>query len=391
MKSRLITLLLVLLLAANQFVDGQTSLQFNEDGLKNALELSRAENKPVFFFCFASWCPHCKKMRETLFTDASVIAYYSQHFICVQQDMEKGEGIELHKTFQIKSYPTFIFIDSNGNTLYRLTGEFKAPEFITEGENALTKRKQLPYLKQQFEQDVSNADNCLEYLRTLKKGGIDYTDVVNKYFATQTDRQLLSEKNWLIIANGTTDINSREFQYVLSHRREFSKIASPERVERKIYYLVKELVTPLVETNDTINYFAIRKSASGIGQFNVDSLLFMYDITLFQVNANWQAYTNETLNSAEKFVWSNPSELTDIATVYLNHISDNAALNQALNWVKHAITLNEEYDSYILGAKLCRKINDKLQALHMAQQAKDLAVKDGWDYTDAENLLNELK
>ncbi len=381
---------LLLIFNSGQTAVGQQSVQFAESGLAAALEQSRITQKPVLFFCFASWCPHCKKMRETLFTDNSVAAYYNQHFICVEQDMEKGAGIDLHKQFDIKSYPTYIFIDSDGTVIYRMTGEFKPPQFIAEGENALSPKKQLPYLKQQFEKDVSNPDKCLEYLRALKKGEIDYTDVVKKYFATQPDSQLLTEKNWLIIANGTTDINSREFQFLLSHQKEYASIASKERVDRKIFYLVKTLLTPLLETNDTINYFINRQSAKAIGSFSVDSLLFAYDINMYHINADWKAYQKETIESVEKYVWNSYSQLSDIAKEYLNHVSDADALNQAVKWIKRSLALHQEYGNYILCARLYQKLNQKPGALQMAQMAKENALKDGWDHTEADNLIKEL-
>ena len=381
----------LLLFTTCQVVVAQQYLQFSEGSLNESLEKSKVEHKLVFLFCYASWCPHCKKMRETLFTDPSVATFYNQHFICVQQDMEKGAGVELHKSFAIKSYPTFIFIDCSGIVLYRLTGEFKAPQFIAEGENALTPAKQLPYLKQQFEKDVSNPDKCLEYLRALKKGGVDYSAMVNQYFATQTDRQLLTEMNWIIFANGTTDMNSREFQFVLKHKEEFASIASRERVERKIFYTVKELLTPLVEANDTTNYFIMSKTAKTIGQSNVDSLVFAYDINVYQVNSKWKAYQHETLNSVETYAWNNYTELADIAGVYLKHISDTAAMAQSVLWAKRSLALHEEYSTYILAAKLCQKLNNKPQALQMTQKAIELAVKDGWDSTEADSLLKELQ
>lgn len=385
------SMLFLIFLITSQFIVAQQSLQFTEIGLTKALEQSKISHKPVFFFCYASWCPHCKKMRETLFTDPAVIAFYDQHFVCVQQDMEKGVGVELHKRFDIKSYPTFIFIDSSGTILYRLTGEFKAAQFIAEGENALTPTKQLPYLKVQFEKDVSNSDKCLEYLRALKKGDLDYSDIVQKYFATQSDNQLLTEKNWVIIANGTTDINSREFQFVLSHRKAFASIASRERVERKIFYLVKELLTPLVEANDTSNYFIKRQPVKAIGQANVDSLVFAYDIMVYQVNSKWKEYQLETLKSVETYAWNNNTELADIAGVYLKHIADTAALAQAVMWAKRSLNLHEEYGTYLLTAKLYQKLNNKPEAIQEAKKAKELAVKDGWDYTEADSLLKELQ
>ncbi len=382
---------LFLFIISSQVVFAQQSVRFTEGSLADAIQQSKTANKPVFYFCYASWCPHCKKMRESLFTDSSVAEFYNQHFICVMQDMEKGEGIEQHRHFDIKSYPTYIFMDSSGTVLYRLTGEFKASSFIAEGKNALTPQKRLPYLKQQFEKDVSNPDKCLDYLRALKKGGLDYSDMVKQYFATQSERQLLSEKNWVIIANGITDINSREFQFVLSHQKEFASIASPERVKRKIFYLVNELLTPLIETNDTANYFLKRQPAEAIGLFSVDSLIFVNDITVYQVNANWEAYRDETLKSVEKYVWNSYLQLSGIADVYLKHITDTAAMARAAIWARRSLALHEEYATGILCAKLYQKTNNIPEAIRMAQQAKDSAIKDGWDYTEAENLLKELQ
>jgi thioredoxin-related protein len=388
---RIIRIAGILILLTSQVVVAQQNIQFIDGGLKKAIEQSKVVNKPVFFFCYASWCPHCKKMRENLFTDPSVADYLNQHFVCAQQDMEKGDGVEQHKTFDIKSYPTYIFIDSNGTVIYRLNGEFKSDDFLAEGRNALTPKLQLPYLAQKFEKDVSNPDNCLVYLRALKKGGMDYSEMVQKYFATQSDRQLLTEMNWLIIANGTTDVDSREFQYLLSHQKEFASIASRQRVERKIFYMVKEQLTPLVENNDTLQYFKKRSSASTIGLFDVDSLIFEYDITLYQVNADWNAYQKETLHSVEKYAVNNSSQLSDIANVYQKHISDTAALSIAVKWAEQSIALKENYDTFILCSKLYQKLRNNHKAILMAQSAKELAIKNGSDYSEADSLLNELK
>jgi thioredoxin-related protein len=382
---------LLIIFITGQPVYAQQSLQMNENGLDAALEKSKVEHRPVFLMCYASWCPHCKAMKNKVFTDPSVAHFYNQNFICIAQDMEKGVGIELHEQLKIESYPTFIFFDSNGTTLYRITGEFKAPDFIQEGINALTPEKQLPSLKQQFEKDVSNADNCLRYLRALKKGGLDCSSMVSAYFATRSEKQLLTEMNWMIISNGITDINSREFQFVLSHQKEFASITSPERVERKIIYLVNGLLNPLVIAKDTVNYFIKRESAAVIHNQKVDSLLFNFDVKLFEITGNWNAYKKTTLTAADAYVWNSYSQLNEIANVYLNHISDTIAIKQAVKWIKRSLVLNEEYGTCILGAKLYLKIEDKQDAILMLKQGKNIALKDGWDFTEGDNLLKELQ
>src|ERR1051325_8375929 len=106
--------------------------------------------KPVFFMCYASWCEHCHKMLDKIFKDASVADYFNNHFICLKQDMQKGEGITLHDKFQVKSYPTLVFLDGNGTTLYQCIGERNDTMMIQEGKNALNPALQFPTLKKQF-------------------------------------------------------------------------------------------------------------------------------------------------------------------------------------------------------------------------------------------------
>lgn len=381
-------ILLFNLFLAGPEVIAQQVVHFSDGGYNKALEQSKTDHKPLFYYCYASWCPHSKKMRQELFTDPSVAEFYNRNFICVQQDMEKNEGIELHEQFKIKSYPTYIFIDSTGTTLYRLTGEFQPEQFVEEGKNAMTPSRQLPYLKKQFEKDHSNAGKCLDYLKALKRGGLDYSLPVQQYFATQTDRQLLSETNWRMIANGTTDFNSREFGFVLSHRDEFASIASRERVERKIYNLVEQWLMPLASANDTAAYFAGSRQAAVTGLYMVDSLLFATDIFLLQLNSNWKSYRDETMRSADRLAGNNFMMLSDIARVYLDHVPDRYGLRQALVWAKKSLALNAEYGTYLLCARLCLKLDENEEALLYARQAKELAESYGWDHKEADELLN---
>lgn len=372
-------------------VAAQQLIQFEKGGFSAALKQSKITHKPIFFMCYASWCPHCNKMKEQVFTDSAVANFYNQHFVCIEQDMEKGQGITLHEIFKIKSYPTIIFFDSSGETIYRTTGEFKAQAFIQEGINALTTEKQLPFLRQQFESEISNADKCYTYLTALKKGDIDYSPVVKAYFSTQTTNELLSEKNWKIIANGVTDINSREFQYLLNHQQEFSALTSTERVERKIYAVVKDLFTSFVNNNDTISYFTHRPAAVNIHQFKIDSLIFMCDIKLYENTQSWAAYKKQTLQLTQTYLWNDYNGLNNIAKVYLTNIVDTTALTQAVNWTNRSLALNEDYGIYLLNAKLHQKINDTQGAIEMAKRAKQMALKYGWDFSEADDLLKKIQ
>jgi hypothetical protein len=340
---------------------------------------------------FASWCEHCKRMKEKVFKELSVADYYNKHFICVKQDMEQGEGINLHRMFQVRSYPTFVFLDDNGNTLFQSTGEKTDSAMIELGKIALTPERQFPYLKKQFEADVANTENCLTYIIALRSAMLDCSEPARKHLDTQTDEQLLSALNWKIIANGIMDINSRYFQFILNHQKEYAMLASPLRVERKIVNVADELLTPYVNAKDSAGYFSWRPSVEAIHHPKVDSILFKYDLNIYERLNNWKEYERTAAIYVEIRAWNNGSLLKEIGNNYLNHVTDPNSLEQAAKWIKRAIELNDEYPQYLLCAKLYQKAGDKASAMGMTQKGIAVAEKYGWGHKDADTLLESLK
>lgn len=79
-------------------------------------------NKPVIIEAFASWCPHCTKMRpifEQLEKDLGA------NYIFSRFDVDEDE--ELTSQFGIQSLPTFIFI-KNKSEVGREMGEMSSED-----------------------------------------------------------------------------------------------------------------------------------------------------------------------------------------------------------------------------------------------------------------------
>lgn len=370
----------------NQFVPDDTPY-------KTALENAKTQKKPLFVMLYADWCPHCNQMKKEVFSDPAVMDFLKKNYVCVWKNVEKEEGLALKDKYNTKSLPTFLFIDSANETLlYALKGESKKADFMTEANYALNPNMQLPYLEKQFLDDPSNSTKFFAYLNTLKKGK-DRTDLsipTHIYLNTQSDAQLVSELNWRVIANGVTDIKSREFQYVLNHQKDFAAVASQNRVDRKIESIVNELLRPYVDGLDTINYYKQREIAKSIRLQKTDSLVFKFDLTLAERTEKWDFYKKVTLESTEKLVWNDASFLKEIGQTYLKHISDTESLKKCISWVKHSLELNDSYDGNLLVARLCNKIKDKKSTLKYAKDARVIAVEMDWSTKDVDNLLIEL-
>jgi thioredoxin-related protein len=383
---------LVFLLLTFSNVNSQNQFVSDDVSYKTGLETAKAQNKPLFVMLYADWCPHCNQMKKEVFNDSSVIDFLKKNYVCIFKNIEKEEGKALKEKYNTRSLPTFLFLDSDETLLYVLKGEMGKTEFMTEAGYALKRTMQLPYLEKEFMSDTENSAKFFAYLNTLKKGKdrTDLSPATHLYLNTQSDAQLLSETNWRAIANGVTDINSREFQFVLKHQKEFTAVASQNRVDRKIESIVNELLRPLVDNLDTINYYKQREVAKSIRLQKTDSLVFKFDLTLAERAEKWQFYKTVTLEDTQKLVWNDASFLKDIGQMYLKHVKDTESLKKSISWVKHSLELNDSYDGNLLVARLYKKINDKKSALKYTRDAIAIGKEMTWNTKDADALLTEL-
>lgn len=386
-KSAFASLLLIVTLSWSQ-----PAINFDDGSYQSVLQRSKDEHKNIFYMLYANWCSHCNKMKQDVFKEEKVSQYLNANFVCAWQDVEKGQGAVMKQQFKANAYPTFLVLDANGQLLYAFNGEWQADDFLAEIKLAQVPEKQLPYLEKQFRNDPSNGKKCLEYLATLKKS-LERSQInaqAQQYFATQSDAQMLSEINWRIIANGVSDIESRPFQYVLQHKAEFEKIASPKRVQKKLDNIVSESLNPYVESLDTVNYFKKRSMAKSLNTTRTDSIIYRYDLQISQKKNDWKWYAKINRELAQKYAWNDANLLKDIAMAYTKNIVDIEDLVFAVKLLDRSLEKNDSYDGAIAMAKLYRKINDKKQALAYAERARKRNADLGFNTKEADEIILQL-
>lgn len=136
-KILLLTLLGTLYL--NMTVSGQ-GVDFFGGTLEEVLAKAKTENKRIFMDFYTDWCGPCKAIAKYVFPEAEAGDYFNARFVSIKVDAEKGTGVELAERFDVHSYPTFIILDSDGETLARWTGGSSQPtpkEFIAQIEKQL--------------------------------------------------------------------------------------------------------------------------------------------------------------------------------------------------------------------------------------------------------------
>jgi hypothetical protein len=221
----------------------------------------------------------------------------------------------------------------------------------------------------------------------LRKGKLDYAEMIKTYMSAKKEMQLLDETNWSILANGVSDIDSDPFHFIIGYRDEYAKVISRERVMRKIVFTVNQSLNELAALSDTVSFQRQRNYAESIHEYCVDSVIFIADLLLFETTKDWNAYQKETLLNTEKYVWNDDHKLREIGNNYLKNIVDTAALLKASSWAKYALLLNSDYAGTMLAAKLFQKAGSKKESVEMAKQAKAMALQYGWNYKDADELI----
>lgn len=113
-------------------------IRFNKDiTFKQAIEIASQENKLIFLDCYTSWCGPCKYLAKTIFIKPEVGNFFNSNFINIKIDMEVGEGKDIAKKYDIKAFPTLLFLNSNEEIIIRQQGALNESKLIELGEKAL--------------------------------------------------------------------------------------------------------------------------------------------------------------------------------------------------------------------------------------------------------------
>ena len=90
---------------------------------------AKTENKPVFLYWGAVWCPPCNQIKATVFNRPDFIER-TKSLIPVYLDGDTPGAQKLGAQFKVRGYPTTILFKPDGTELTRLPGEVDAVQYM---------------------------------------------------------------------------------------------------------------------------------------------------------------------------------------------------------------------------------------------------------------------
>lgn len=381
--------LFLMAFSATSFSQG---ISFEENhNLNDALAKAKAENKLIFIDAYASWCGPCKMMSARIFPQKEVGDYFNAHFINLKLDMEAADNLQIAKKYEVKAYPTYLFLDSDGEIVHRALGGMPADDFIKVAQIAGDTDNNFAGISKKIKKGDRSAETLKKYfgLNPYDPGN---EQLVSEYFSTLTDDQKTSKDAWEMFNEYVNDIENEPFQYFLKNRAVFENKIGKKEVKDKLQSLFLNTYYNKPDKFESLK--------------TVDSNIFNEAKTVAALNTVFGEYRKN--NNAENW-----SKLTKVLVPYFDKKKDDAqslnnmawfvyenyktfndkkTLKSALKWAKTATELAPEKD-FVLDtyANILYALGKKKQAITVETKGLELAKKNPEDTQNIENFKNNIE
>lgn len=366
-------------------------IKFEEGNFASVLAKAKKEKKLVFIDAYASWCGPCKLMVKNIFPLQSVGDYYNSHFINAKIDMEKGEGIELAKKYNVKAFPTYLFIDGNGEAVHRTLGYVEEKDFIQFAKDAEDPNKRLTSLKQQFEKGEKDP----EFLKNLA-GLTMYNDaefagkVLNRYFQQKAS---LDQTDIQMLLSGVQTTDSPLYKIFQDKKADIVKFFPEDKYEKfekniKLNTISKKAYN--AETKKWDDSYFMAEAQKFLSKEEADKILKRMKANRALKNKDIPEYEKLILDIYKDYSAAGSEELNSLAWNFFENVSNKASLEKAIAWAQESVKKNQNFANTDTLANLYNKVGDKKNAKIWAEKSIELAKSTGQDSSDTEKLLKSL-
>jgi thioredoxin-related protein len=357
------------------------------------LAKAKTENKVIFMDAYTTWCGPCKKMAADIFPKKEVGDYFNKQFVNVKMDMEKGEGVDLAKKYKIRAYPTYLFIDGNGELVHKSMGMMPAPDFINVAQSAADPNKQFFTLKKKFdkgEREPAFIKNLLD--AATKSGESDIAaEVMDVYLDGQKD--LGTKENMDLIVNSTNKLGGKAYKYLVNNRATFDKTYEKELVEYRVLFEPgTEIIKKFIDKDKNLD---VEKAKTFLSQHvskeQAEQMATLAVIQLSQMKKDMPTTIKNFETYLDKYPSANGGFLNNAAWTFYEQVDDKERLEKAVKWSLASIKSDDNFMYNDTAAALFFKLKNKDKAKEHAEKAIKLAKVHGEDASETESLLKKIE
>lgn len=370
----------------------QQNIKFEDSDFNTILAKAKSEKKLIFLDAYAAWCGPCKLMERNVFTDANVADYYNKNFINAHFDMEKGEGPALAAKYGIRSYPTLMFLNAEGEVVGKELGYLKTEDFLALGKKNNNPQLVNTNLKEEFLKGKLDQPTLLSFI-TLSAGKdpIIAKQASEKYFSNKKDKVFTPEEVNVLL-NFTQSVDDANYKVFSGNKAAIVELLTEKNYTQFDNYLkLMKLVTSATdEKSNTIDDARVLKEGEGLlPKEDLIKSLSIYKLNYYISHDNFPAYEKTALEYYKNPDDFNSSELLAAAGVFADHVSNPKSLQSAARWAEKVVMSSENFDSTSILAALYDKLGKKDEAKMFAGMAANFAKEENRDASKMNTILNK--
>jgi len=358
---------------------------FEKGTWKQILTKAKQTNKPIFVDVYTTWCKPCKKMNDEVFPLAEVGTEYNTNYICYKIDAEDGEGIDIKMKYEVKSYPSYLFITPTGALFSIAVGSMPVDNFIEISKTALVDLKdpkQIDMLDKEYPTRKNDPSFLLSYMEKRSKLRRSNALLFDDYLKLLPEDKRVSDSIIYIYNKESRflNVNSLAFKNLLKNKDQFFK-----KMDINVYTFLnfgivnstdeavrnrnEKLLINAIEALDQIPTSYVKKTRE---EFFMDYYFATKEFDQYfkyaTIYGNNQLKAGSEQNNRDKICVN----LNNIACVIFRNTSDAKVLQNALSWSKLCVDLNPNNIIYVdTYSNLLYKLKRKTEAIAKLEETID--------------------
>ncbi|WP_027379684.1 thioredoxin family protein [Chryseobacterium daeguense] len=373
----------------------QEAIQFQELPFKDLIAKAKKENKIVFIDAYTSWCGPCKMMEKNIFTKKSVGDYYNTNFVNGRFDMEKGEGREIAAKYGVRSYPTYLFLNGDGELVSQNFGYMEESMFLTMAQDINSPNNKKGSLKDRFAKGEKDPEFLINIMKLNSSSDFEFAKKASeRYFENKKKTEEFTKNDVGLLLYFIKSTEDKNYKIFAERKAEIVKFL-PEETYKEFdnqLKLAKVVNQAIDQKNKKINDDYFMKTAEPlVGKEAAVVKLNQTKLSYYEQNANFPEYEKAALDYYKNSEAFEPNELLKAAWVFSEHIKTPASLKKAAEWAEKSVMRGETSENTYILAKLYFLTGNKEMAKTYAEMSRNMATQAQKDASLAEALLKQIK
>jgi hypothetical protein len=383
-------------------------------------------------------------MEQSIFTKPEVIAFFNEHFLNLKIDSETEKGIELVLEYAIKEYPSYLFLNQDGEIVYKIVGFQSTNNLIHEATKAEKSKKEFVPLKSldlAYENGNRESVFLYSYLKRKSFEQGNQPSILDHFLAVVPENEMKTEKVLSLISDNVNSVSSIGFAILSESLSQFMIMTESQQkaILRGISHAKKMTFREAVKKKDD-ELFEVLIDAVHATSYSMETAFaeerqFRYDYA--KLTRNFKHFKIITEDEAGKIMLNSPKDfeqqtaltikeferaaeekgissssgqykmmleglkdgasksasfqLNEFARVYHELATEEIDLKNATKWSAYSIKLSETPANWETYAFILKKVGRKKDSKKALKQAVKLAKKTGLDTESYKMSYQKIK